>query len=171
MNNKVSTQIVFQFIIAGFVSLTPNQFSVSSSTLLMSLPSFGQAAIQQRHMEGCVFNRLCFICAYLCAHAYVCVILTLTQLPRLRCLSSMQKVRIVRIAVCCRDNKEKDKERKMPSCHFITRIIYIYLKKKSYPFQFVSLVISYSLKAGHHKKKSGNNGGQHTEKGKKENSL
>lgn len=36
-------------------------------------------------------------------------ILTLTQLPRLRCFSSMQKVRMLRIAVCCRGNKEQEK--------------------------------------------------------------
>lgn len=54
-------------------------------------------------LTGCaLFGLLCFcVCVWL--------MLTLTQLPRLRCLSSMQKVRIVRIAVCCGGQQSKTK--------------------------------------------------------------
>ena len=152
-----------QFIITGFVCFTPDHFIVSSSitvTLLMPLPSFGQAAIQQGHMEGCLTDCALFglhpLCVCVCVCVCVCILLTLTQLPRLRCLSSMQNVRMLRIAVCCRDNKEKDKERKVVVVILFTLNIFF---KKSHSCLFGTMVISqHLLIESEINKKSGNYG-------------
>lgn len=100
-------------MITGFILVTPDRLSVSSflpAAPPMSLsPCFQQAAIQPGHMEGCAFNSLCCLCV--CAFN-----LTLTQLPKLRCLSSMQKVRIVRMAVCCGYEERQTDRQIMSQC-------------------------------------------------------
>lgn len=49
--------------------------------------------------------------------------LTMTQLPRFRCLSSMQKVRMLRIAVCWRDD-DKKREKVTARTHIEQNILY-----------------------------------------------
>jgi len=97
------------FTVAKKPMLSPSE--EPGSLLLAILPSVGWFCVKQTSF-----------CVYLC-------VLTLTQLPRLRCLSSMQNVRMLRMAVCCRGQQQQQQWERQERCRVVILFLYNKIQK------------------------------------------